>query len=82
MRDVYGSPGDPVFWLHHSMVDRHFRIWQNNDSQRTKYINGFGPNGQALTMDTDIFLNSLRPNLKVKDIMDTLGGFLCYRYNY
>lgn len=82
MRDVYASPGDPIFWLHHGMVDRHFRIWQNNDSGRTKYIDGNGPNGVPLTMDTPIYLNSLQPNLKVSDIMNTLGGFLCYKYNY
>eukprot|EP00808_Paulinella_micropora_P020009 g78951.t1 len=23
------SPADPVFWLHHSNVDRHFAIWQD-----------------------------------------------------
>jgi tyrosinase len=82
MRDVYASPGDPVFWLHHGMVDRHFRIWQNNDPVRKTYINGNGPNNTPLTMDTDIYLNSLKPNLKVRDVMDTMGGFLCYRYSY
>lgn len=82
MRDVYASPGDPIFWLHHGMVDRHFRIWQNNDSGRTKYIDGTGPNGVALTMNTAIMLNGLQPNLKVSDIMNTMGGFLCYKYNY
>jgi len=82
MRDVYASPGDPVFWLHHAMVDRHFRVWQNLDGSRVNYINGEGPGGQPLTMDTPIYLNGLKPDLKVQDIMNTLGGFLCYRYNY
>lgn len=29
--DFYVSPGEPVFWLHHGQVDRHFWIWQNQD---------------------------------------------------
>jgi tyrosinase len=82
MRDVYASPGDPVFWLHHGMVDRHFRIWQNNDAARVTYIDGNGPNNQPLTMDTPIYLSRLQPDLKVRDVMNTLGGFLCYKYNY
>ncbi|KAJ4290193.1 hypothetical protein N0V90_010408 [Kalmusia sp. IMI 367209] len=82
MRDFYTSPSDPVFWLHHGMVDRHFRIWQNLDGNRVNYIDGTGPDGNTLTMDTDIYLNGLKPNLKVRDIMNTLGGFLCYRYDY
>ncbi|KAL1597169.1 hypothetical protein SLS60_008751 [Paraconiothyrium brasiliense] len=82
MRDVYASPGDPVFWLHHGMVDRHFRIWQNDDSSRTGYIDGTGPGGAALTLDTDIFLNGLKPNMKVRDVMNTVASPMCYKYNY
>ncbi|CZR65684.1 related to tyrosinase [Phialocephala subalpina] len=29
--DFYVSPGEPVFWLHHGQIDRHFWIWQNQD---------------------------------------------------
>lgn len=81
MSDFYSSPSDPVFWLHHAMVDRHFRIWQNDDSNRLDYIDGNGPDGKPLTMDTTIYLNGLKPDLKIRDIMNTLGGFLCYRYD-
>jgi tyrosinase len=27
--DVYVSPGEPVFWLHHGQVDRHWWMWTN-----------------------------------------------------
>lgn len=27
--DVYVSPSDPVFWLHHAQVDRLWAIWQH-----------------------------------------------------
>lgn len=82
MNDFFASPNDPVFWLHHGMVDRHFRIWQNDDGNRVNYVNGPGPDGKTLTMDTPIYLNGLKPDLKIRDIMNTLGGFLCYRYDY
>lgn len=29
--DFFVSPGEPVFWLHHGQVDRHWWIWQNQD---------------------------------------------------
>lgn len=28
--DVYVSPGEPVFWLHHGQVDRHWWMWANH----------------------------------------------------
>ena len=40
MQDTYGSPGDPVFWLHHGFVDRNFRVWQNANSARLTSIDG------------------------------------------
>lgn len=27
--DVFASPADPIFWLHHAQVDRLWTIWQN-----------------------------------------------------
>jgi tyrosinase len=27
--DVYVSPAEPVFWLHHGAIDRHWWMWQN-----------------------------------------------------
>ncbi|KAK3201173.1 hypothetical protein GRF29_213g1271195 [Pseudopithomyces chartarum] len=82
MRDVYASPGDPVFWLHHGMVDRHFRIWQNADSARLSYIDGTAAGGTPLTLDTSIVLNGLMPNMKVRDVMNTVASPMCYKYNY
>lgn len=31
--DVFASPSDPVFWLHHAQIDRLWAIWQNQDPQ-------------------------------------------------
>jgi tyrosinase len=36
-RDVFTSPGDPIFYLHHSMIDRVWWIWQSlNPSERAR----------------------------------------------
>jgi tyrosinase len=31
MADQYASPSDPVFWLHHGMIDRVWTMWQSRD---------------------------------------------------
>ncbi|KAH8890291.1 Di-copper centre-containing protein [Thozetella sp. PMI_491] len=39
--DLYNSPGDPMFWLTHTMVDRVSWIWQNQKPiERAFMING------------------------------------------
>ena len=82
MQDTYGSPADPIFWLHHGFVDRNFRIWQNKNSARVSSINGNDKAGNPLTLDTNINVYGIRPDVKVRDILDTTGSTLCYKYNY
>ena len=82
MNDVYASPGDPVFWLHHAFIDRNFRIWQNQDSSRVNNIDGTDVNGNALTLNTNVNVYGLRPDVKIGAILNTLGETLCYKYNY
>lgn len=89
MADVSASPSDPIFWMHHSFIDHNFRIWQNYDpSVRTTSINGVDHNGNALTMDTVVYMGGLSPDVTIGDIMNTLGGVsiggkpFCYKYTY
>ena len=83
MQDAFAAPADPIFWLHHGFVDRNFRIWQNsNPSVRTTTVNGRDSAGNALTLDTTVSINGLRPDIKVRDILDTTSTSLCYKYNY
>ncbi|KZM23764.1 Tyrosinase [Ascochyta rabiei] len=83
MLDVYGSPADPTFWLHHGFIDRNFRIWQNqNAGVRTTTIDGNDIDGNALTLDNTINVYDFRPDVKIRDILDTAGPTLCYKYNY
>jgi tyrosinase len=82
MQDVYASPGDPVFFLHHAFIDRNFRIWQNANPARASSIDGTDKAGNPLTLQMSVSVNGLRPNVVIGDIIDTLGTKLCYKYNY
>lgn len=46
MRDPLTSPGDPVFYLHHSFVDKLWWDWQERDPENRMYDIG-GPNAQT-----------------------------------
>jgi tyrosinase len=82
MQDTWASPGDPIFWLHHAFIDRNFRVWQNANAVRTSSVNGKDKAGNALTLDTTVSVNGIRPTVKIRDILSTTGGTLCYKYNY
>jgi tyrosinase len=82
MQDTFGSPADPIFWLHHGFVDRNFRIWQNKNSARVSTINGNDVSGRPLTLDTTVNVYGIRPDVRIRDILDTTGSTLCYKYNY
>src|SRR5690606_29593427 len=32
--DMFVSPGDPLFWLHHANIDRIWALWQAQDTAR------------------------------------------------
>jgi len=82
MSDAYASPGDPVFFLHHAFIDRNFRIWQNASPSRQTTIGGTDRVGNPLTLDTSVSVNGIRPNVVIRDILDTTSEKLCYKYNY
>ncbi|KAH7083047.1 hypothetical protein BKA63DRAFT_142416 [Paraphoma chrysanthemicola] len=82
MQDVFASPADPVFWLHHAFIDRNFRIWQNRDSSRVNTVDGRDGGGNPLTLDTTVNVYGFRPDVTLRDIMDTTSDKLCYKYNY
>lgn len=89
-RDVFTSPGDPAFYLHHAMIDRVWWIWQMMDPQARQY-------GDVAISGTNTFLNDPPsanttledfvnygaadgPPRKIKDLMSTLAGPFCYIY--
>jgi tyrosinase len=81
MQDVYGSPSDPIFWVHHAYIDNNFRKWQDVDWDiRLTSVNGTDTGRVPFTMDSVLSMDGIRPNVTVADVLDTRGRTLCYRY--
>ncbi|KAJ5968633.1 hypothetical protein N7501_004881 [Penicillium viridicatum] len=86
-RDVFVSPGDPAFWLHHGMIDRTWWIWQNLDlHKRQNAISGTGtflngPPSPNTTLDTLIDIGYAGgETIAMRDLMSTISGPFCYIY--
>ncbi|KAF4479152.1 Tyrosinase-like protein orsC [Colletotrichum fructicola Nara gc5] len=83
--DIFNSPADPAFWLHHAMIDRTWWIWQLQDpdsrltavSGTTNIKDPTAPNG-TLTDDIDLSVNAAK--MKLGDLLDTMNGPFCYVY--
>ncbi|CAE6503803.1 unnamed protein product [Rhizoctonia solani] len=85
------SPVDPLFFLHHNNVDRLWALWQGRDQQRLNDYAGNTVQGQSdtdasryplATLDDtiDVGIQGFPP-VKVRDLMDTQGSLLCYKYD-
>ncbi|KAH7254325.1 uncharacterized protein BKA55DRAFT_593890 [Fusarium redolens] len=96
MGDMYSSPGDPIFWLHHTNVDRLWDKWQRLDwPARKSDISGpdtqyaypydfFGDKEyKNITLAYVMDFGNLLPGRRyvtVEEAMDTQGERLCYTY--
>jgi tyrosinase len=88
MQDVFASPGDPVFYLHHAMIDRVWWLWQLQDPvKRTMPINGTStlannPPSPPMKLTDYINLGYVVPNeqRQLYTMMSTLAGGFCYVY--
>jgi tyrosinase len=89
-RDVFTSPGDPAFYLHHSMLDRVWWIWQMLDPKKRVFsefaISGTNtfldsPPSANTTLDdyVDFFYAGGTPT-KIRDLLSTIHGPFCYVY--
>lgn len=86
-RDVFVSPGDPVFFMHHAMIDRVWWIWQSLDlKDRREAIHGTGtffnqPPSPPTTLNDVIDLGYAggRPR-KMRELMSTTDEAFCYTY--
>lgn len=89
-RDVFTSPGDPVFYLHHSQIDRIWWIWQMLSPSKRIYsdsaiagTNTFldNPPSAATTRNDYIdFGHAGGPPRKIGDLLSTVDGPFCYIY--
>lgn len=84
--DPFISPGDPAFFVHHSQVDRVYWIWQMLDFPNRQGVFGTNtfldtPPSPNTTVEDFIDLGVLAPKVKIRDVMNTVGGTpLCYVY--
>ncbi|KAJ3040208.1 hypothetical protein HDV00_011305 [Rhizophlyctis rosea] len=89
MADPYLSPSDPMFYMHHTNLDRVWWKWQKADRSGKRYREYAGPivafdyqntvKGNV-TAEYVTGLDELGKGVQLKQLMDTKGGFLCYDY--
>ncbi|KAK6865201.1 hypothetical protein PG990_005356 [Apiospora arundinis] len=94
MANPYSSPGDPLFYLHHGVLDKIWNEWQRRDWDARKSdiggpdtqfaypYNYFGasPAYKNVTLDFEMNLGRIGGMKKISQAMDTKGGEFCYTY--
>lgn len=83
---------DPIFFLLHGQLDRAWAAWQALDPRNRNVVaggldqdlNDFPAHptgtGSPVTKNTVLYMAGLGPDAKVKDVLSTTGGHLCYQY--
>jgi len=77
------APYDPVFFLHHTQLDRLWWTWQQEDPEKrlTEYIGkARGTSSDKATLDDMLKMYGFAPDVKVSEVMKTDTELLCYRY--
>ncbi|KII86666.1 hypothetical protein PLICRDRAFT_113415 [Plicaturopsis crispa FD-325 SS-3] len=82
------TPNDPVFWLIHEMMSKVWWDWQNYDLENNFWA--FEANTTTDVNSTDaplghdldfvMPLDGFFPEVRVRDVMNITGGYLCYVY--
>ena len=84
--DLFSSPGDPMFYLHHAQIDRTWWIWQMQDPDNrldaiagTVTLNNNPPSRNGSLEDLlDLDVNAAP--MKIADVISTAGSIFCYTY--
>lgn len=85
--DLFASPGDPYFFLHHAMIDRVYWTWQNQDLAQRQYalggtitLNNMPPSRDTTLEDTiDLGFVGV-PVVTIREASHALAGPFCYVY--
>lgn len=86
LEDFHSSPNDPVFYIHHAMIDRLWTVWQYMDREtRQNQIYGTStlnnsPASADMTLSDSLPFGAVSESPVFGDLMDTLAGPYCYRY--
>ncbi|KAK5659989.1 hypothetical protein OQA88_13455 [Cercophora sp. LCS_1] len=84
--DVFVSPNDPIFWLHHAQVDRVWAIWQGqNLAERVNAVwgtqtSGNFPPSDNVTLTTQVNFGIIGPSKPLKEVVSTVDYDHCYIY--
>ncbi|KAJ1675362.1 hypothetical protein EV182_001422 [Spiromyces aspiralis] len=75
------STNDPIFFLHHAMVDKVWYDWQlmGEDSKRFHEYNGIDRTRSNVTVNPTDPLPEYT-HLSVSDVLNPMGDLLCYKY--
>ena len=74
---------DPVFFLHHTQLDRLWWTWQRSDVQtRMTQYRGLAANNSTSksSLADTVPMGGLAPDIKVSDIIRTDTDLMCYGY--
>jgi tyrosinase len=76
------APYDPVFFLHHTQLDRIWWRWQQAHPEHSNAYSGPSSHdsNDAASMDDLLPYGELAKSLPVRDVMSTESDLLCYRY--
>jgi tyrosinase len=77
--DPYCSPGDPIFYFHHAMLDRLWWIWQMQDPEKrvNAVVDGSTTNRQ---IDLKWLIAGVIPVLEAHDALGGQNGAFCHVY--
>ncbi|KAI1141442.1 Di-copper centre-containing protein [Hypoxylon sp. FL0543] len=90
--DPMTSPGDPLFYFHHTSLDRLWWIWQMQDAEKRLNVVPFANGSMPMPMkhrraddpmETMVDMEWLGPPIKLLETHDQLGGnggLFCYVY--
>ncbi|KDN41476.1 hypothetical protein RSAG8_07426, partial [Rhizoctonia solani AG-8 WAC10335] len=78
------SPNEPLFFIHHSTIDRLWTRWQGRNETR---LHDYGGNAiqnttaNTASLDDTMKYMGLAEDRPVESLMDTLSNGLCYKYD-
>ncbi|KAI0401352.1 hypothetical protein F4802DRAFT_428736 [Xylaria palmicola] len=88
--DPFTSPGDPLFYFHHTGLDRMWFLWTMQDPEKRLYALPFANMNMSMPMkravdphDAVVNMEWLGPTIKLSETHDQLGGnggAFCYIY--
>lgn len=86
LQDLFSSVQDPVFFLHHAMIDRVWATWQAGDERRRRYaVNGTNvlmnpPWATKVTLGMAMEFGILDRPRRIHEVMSPRQHGYCYRY--